>query len=194
MSSGASAMRLADADRLLAQALHVERDLLLPLRGQHARVEDAGLQHRAQPGAQQLGVRLRIPRARPRAPRRRARGPARRRCRRSPKAACRRPAAARSRRERRAGTRNRSCVPAAPSARARAIAAGGIRSSVFLQALRAFRLPRRAGATTQPPRSRCSRCVRVTAAHRRTRSPSAFSQAPCRRSRCGAAAIHAGNP
>ena len=54
---------LPDADRLLAQALHVERDLLLPLRGEHPRVEHASLEHRAQPGAQQLGVRVRIPRA-----------------------------------------------------------------------------------------------------------------------------------
>ncbi len=42
--------RLADADRFLAQALHVERQLLLPLGDQHAGVEDAGPQHRAQAG------------------------------------------------------------------------------------------------------------------------------------------------
>ena len=53
--------RLADADRLLAEALHVERQLLLPLRGQHAPVEDARRQHRAQAGQQQVGIGARIP-------------------------------------------------------------------------------------------------------------------------------------
>ena len=52
---------LPDADGFLTQALHVERDLLLPLRRQHPRVEDACLEHRAQAGAQQLGVGVRVP-------------------------------------------------------------------------------------------------------------------------------------
>ena len=48
-------------DRFFAQALHVKRDLLLALRDQHPGVEDAGLEHRAQPAHQQRRVGLRIP-------------------------------------------------------------------------------------------------------------------------------------
>lgn len=48
--------RVRDRDRFLAEALHVERDLLLALRDLHARVEDARLQHRADAFAQDVGV------------------------------------------------------------------------------------------------------------------------------------------
>ena len=48
MSPASSASAWRGADRLLAEALHVERDLLLALRDQHAGVEDARLHHRAQ--------------------------------------------------------------------------------------------------------------------------------------------------
>ncbi|MDP1958050.1 MAG: hypothetical protein Q8J75_07725 [Rhodocyclaceae bacterium] len=41
---------------LIAEALHVEGDFFLPLRDQHAGVEDAGFQHRAQAKAQALGT------------------------------------------------------------------------------------------------------------------------------------------
>ncbi|MDT4857846.1 hypothetical protein FQZ97_922840 [compost metagenome] len=50
------------ADGLFAQALHVERDLLLALRGQHAPIEDSRLQHGAHAGAQQIVADLRRPR------------------------------------------------------------------------------------------------------------------------------------
>ena len=48
-------------DRLLAQALDVERDFLLPLRDQHARVESARLHHCAQAAAQAISIDLRRP-------------------------------------------------------------------------------------------------------------------------------------
>ncbi|MNN18689.1 hypothetical protein D3C81_1319060 [compost metagenome] len=50
-------------DGFLAQALHVERHLLLPLRGGHACVEDARLEHGAQATEQLLAAQLRVPRA-----------------------------------------------------------------------------------------------------------------------------------
>ena len=46
------------ADRFLAEALHVERDLLLALRDHHARVEQARPDHRAQAGAQPLRLEI----------------------------------------------------------------------------------------------------------------------------------------
>jgi hypothetical protein len=52
---------MGGADGLLAQALHVERQLLLPLRDQHAGVEHARLQHGAQTLAQQSWLQLRRP-------------------------------------------------------------------------------------------------------------------------------------
>jgi hypothetical protein len=54
---------VSGGDGLLAQALHVERHLLLALAYQHAGVEDAGLHHRAQALALELGRHLRRPRA-----------------------------------------------------------------------------------------------------------------------------------
>ena len=60
--AGRERERMRDRDRLLAEALHVERDLLLPLRDQHAGVEGARLHHRAQAGAQALDADLRRPR------------------------------------------------------------------------------------------------------------------------------------
>ena len=53
---------MRDRNRLLAQALHVERDLLLALRDQHLGVEGAGADHRPQAALQQGGVDLRRPR------------------------------------------------------------------------------------------------------------------------------------
>jgi hypothetical protein len=61
MSPGVERQRVGAGDRLLAQALHVERDLALALRDQHARVEDARLHHRAQALAQLHGRELRRP-------------------------------------------------------------------------------------------------------------------------------------
>ena len=55
-------LRVRDRDRFLAQRLHVERDLLLPLRDQHARVEGAGAQHRDQAALQVRHVDLGRPR------------------------------------------------------------------------------------------------------------------------------------
>ena len=79
MSPCSSASAWRGADRLLAEALHVERDLLLALRDQHAGVEDARLAaSRAGRGAAARGSTLRVPRADGACPRRRARGPARR--------------------------------------------------------------------------------------------------------------------
>ncbi len=54
-------LRVRDRDRLLAQALHVEGNLLLPLRDQHAGVEGARAQHRAQAAPQCLDLDLRRP-------------------------------------------------------------------------------------------------------------------------------------
>jgi len=52
--AGLERERVGDGDGFLAEALHVERELLLPLGDQHACVEDARLQHRAQAEAQLL--------------------------------------------------------------------------------------------------------------------------------------------
>ncbi len=52
---------MRDGDRLFPQALHVEGHLLLPLRQQHASVENARLHHRAQSAAQQLRIGLHRP-------------------------------------------------------------------------------------------------------------------------------------
>ncbi|MNG12854.1 hypothetical protein D3C84_964910 [compost metagenome] len=54
---------MCGGDGFLAQALHIEGHLLLPLRGGHACVEDAGLEHRAQAAQQLLAAQFRIPRA-----------------------------------------------------------------------------------------------------------------------------------
>ena len=59
--AGRERQRVRGGDGLLAQALHVERDLLLPLRDQHARVVGACLHHRAQAVAQALDADLRRP-------------------------------------------------------------------------------------------------------------------------------------
>jgi len=53
--------RLADADRLLTGAFHVERDLALALLPEHPVVIGAGQHHRAQAAAQCLGRELRVP-------------------------------------------------------------------------------------------------------------------------------------
>jgi hypothetical protein len=47
---------MGHGNRLFAQALHVERELFLALRHQHAGVKDARLHHRPQAAAQALGV------------------------------------------------------------------------------------------------------------------------------------------
>ena len=107
--------RVRAGDRLLAEALHVERDLLLPLRDQHARVEDARLHHRAQaaraaaaastcgcPGADRAAVVVEHAHQ------------ARRRGRRFRPAWCRRAGGAPRRRATGAGRRNRSCCPGRP--------------------------------------------------------------------------------
>ncbi|MDT4850534.1 hypothetical protein FQZ97_846860 [compost metagenome] len=52
---------MGGGDGFLAQALHVEGQLLLPLRGDHACVEDARLEHGAHAAQQQLIIQLRIP-------------------------------------------------------------------------------------------------------------------------------------
>ncbi|MCY1299390.1 hypothetical protein D9M69_355050 [compost metagenome] len=54
---------MGGGDGLLAEALHVEGQLLLALRGDHPRVEDARLEHRAQAAQQLLVAQLRVPRA-----------------------------------------------------------------------------------------------------------------------------------
>ena len=131
--------RLADADRLLAQALHVERQFLLPLGDLHAGVEDAGPQHCAQAGAQQFGVRPRIPGTHGASLRRRGPGPTHRRRRRSPTAGCRRPAGAPRRRATAAGMRNRFRARGVRSVRARAGGVGDTGSSVVFRGV-VFRL------------------------------------------------------
>ncbi len=100
------------------------------------------------------------PRVRPRAPRRRARGPSRRRYRRFAMASSRSAVAARHRRERRAGTRNRFRVPAALTARARAIAAGGMGSSVILR-VRLWRVGCHSQRYVRPTRAVSVRRVNV---------------------------------
>ena len=66
-------------DGLLAGALHVKRGQALPLHRHHARIVDAGLQHRAQSPGARLADRDGVPMARTRGPRRRAPGSADRR-------------------------------------------------------------------------------------------------------------------
>jgi hypothetical protein len=56
MSPRRQRQRVRHRDGLFAQALHVEGDLLLPLRDQHLGVEGPGAHHGAQAAAQQGGV------------------------------------------------------------------------------------------------------------------------------------------
>ncbi|MCY1406085.1 hypothetical protein D9M71_213420 [compost metagenome] len=52
---------MGGGDGFLAQALHIERQFLLPLCGDHARVEDTCLEHGAHAAQRQLTAQLRVP-------------------------------------------------------------------------------------------------------------------------------------
>ena len=52
---------MGGGDGFLAEALHIEGKLFLPLRGEHARVEQAGLEHRPHAAQQLFVAELRVP-------------------------------------------------------------------------------------------------------------------------------------
>ena len=60
--AGPQCVLLGAGDRLLAEALHVERDLPLPVGAQQAGVERPHEHHVVQPGQQLFGGELRRPR------------------------------------------------------------------------------------------------------------------------------------
>ena len=124
MSAGSSAIAWPTPIASSPRHLHVERQLLLPLRGQHALVEGARRQHRAQACLQHASGPRADPRARRPGRRRRARARALRRRRRFPTAARPPAAGAPRRRARGAGTRSPTRARVARAVRGRAVQVG----------------------------------------------------------------------